>query len=104
MDSCVKGISRDGILNSKKSLQHREIKMPLSKITKKDKLDDLMSLSNHQFARPRVEQVQRVQMKSKTSFLFVENCLFLKKNLLLVRFKYWRHPKRVEWPVRQQIR
>ncbi|EMR09154.1 hypothetical protein PNEG_02495 [Pneumocystis murina B123] len=65
MDSRVKGISRDGILNSKKSLQHREIKMPLSKITKKEKLDDLTSLSNQQFVRPRVE-TQRIQMKQKS--------------------------------------
>ncbi|KTW26714.1 hypothetical protein T552_02720 [Pneumocystis carinii B80] len=64
MDSCVKGVSRDGILNSKKSLQHREIKMPLSKITKKDKSDDPTSLSNQQFVRPR--EVQRIQIKQKS--------------------------------------
>lgn len=64
MNLCVKSISRDGILNSKKTLRQREIKMPLSKPAKKDKLDDSQLLAPVQhFVESRIEEIQQNSMK-----------------------------------------
>ncbi|KAG5437978.1 hypothetical protein PCANB_000324 [Pneumocystis canis] len=68
IDKYSKGISRDGILNSKRSLQHREIKMPLLKpISKRgfDKTDD------NPLSRC-TEEIRRVRMKQNVAKVEVQ--------------------------------
>ncbi|KAG5520045.1 hypothetical protein PMAC_001121 [Pneumocystis sp. 'macacae'] len=70
-DKHIKGISRDGILNSKQSLEHREIKMPLKPTVKKgsDRTDDIslhassVSLPSLQFRC--TDEVRRTRVKRK---------------------------------------
>ncbi|KTW32003.1 uncharacterized protein T551_00685 [Pneumocystis jirovecii RU7] len=72
-DKHTKSISRDGILNSKQSLEHREIKMPLKPIGRKgsDRIDDISLHVTSSVSLPSLQtrgtEVCRTRVKQNTA-------------------------------------
>lgn len=84
-DKHTKSISRDGILNSKQSLEHREIKMPLKPIGRKgsDRIDDISLHVTSSVSLPSLQtrgtEVCRTRVKRKDMFFTCKSANVIRK-------------------------